>query len=207
MFPLQVQGLLVECWAPAATARPSPREIELFLQRKVSPENYKQWKNMTNVEHNMITSDIFFFRILASDRPLPASALASLHIIFEIYTIQFILIELMSSCVSWVRISCSQHVPNHKSITKGTIDLMSISWYSNSWPNFSFKILTKSQPPNMNQKYNSKYWPNFSFIIVTKIQVLTSLPVRTLRKIWHLELFWWDLRCNLTLSHFFRAER
>ena len=40
--PLQVQGLLVECWAPAATARPSPREIELFLQRKVSPENYKQ---------------------------------------------------------------------------------------------------------------------------------------------------------------------
>ena len=41
-FPLQVQGLLVECWAPAATARPSPREIELFLQRKVSPKNYKQ---------------------------------------------------------------------------------------------------------------------------------------------------------------------
>ena len=32
--PLQVQGLLVECWSPAATARPSPREIELFLQRK-----------------------------------------------------------------------------------------------------------------------------------------------------------------------------
>ena len=32
--PREVQGLLVECWAPAATARPSPREIELFLQRK-----------------------------------------------------------------------------------------------------------------------------------------------------------------------------
>ena len=32
--PREVEGLLVECWAPAASSRPSPREIELFLQRK-----------------------------------------------------------------------------------------------------------------------------------------------------------------------------
>ena len=42
---------------------------------------------------------------------------------------------------------------------------------SKSWPNFSFKILTKSKPQRFNQKCTSKSWTNFTFNIVTKTKV------------------------------------
>ena len=34
------------------------------------------------------------------------------------------------------------------------------------------------------------------------LSALKMTKCQTLRKFWHLELFWWELLCNLTLNHF-----
>ena len=59
-----------------------------------------------------------------------------------------------------------------------------------------------------NPKFLAPWRQNFLLIIYLiqggffDCSALKMPKCQTHWKIWHLELFWWDLQCNLTLSHF-----